>query len=165
MMKLRILTKKKKKKDKKAATNPAPKLVTCCETYVNSGNHKAILLAMGIGMQHSLDTNEEPYLSSNNRCSFIPTAKVLTKEIQRQAVSLGMMGKLLPKPTNWVKQKLMDWLQNNPIRATTDIEYVQEQITAFDKLLKPALRNVKPMKTIGKMIHGVDNHLTCGCTM
>jgi hypothetical protein len=138
----------KKKRKEKATNNPVTILVTCREAYVNSGNHKAVLLAMGIGIGHCIDTNEEPYLSSNNRCSFMPTAKKLTLEIQRRAVSFGMSGKLLPKPTNWVNSKLMDWLLKHPIIATSEIDNVREQIMAFDIFFKPKERKMDWTRTI-----------------
>jgi hypothetical protein len=54
-------------KSSKTTTNPVPLLVTFEEAYEQSGNSKAVLLSMGIGIKDlSVDMNEEPYKSSKN---------------------------------------------------------------------------------------------------
>jgi hypothetical protein len=53
----------------------------------------------------AIDTNAEPYLSSKNRRSFVPSKQELIYEIQRRAIAFGLTGKLLPKADNWCNTK------------------------------------------------------------
>jgi hypothetical protein len=93
---------------------------------------------MGIGLEETIriDTNAEPYKSSNSRRSFVPTGNILIQEILRRAVSFGLPVSKLPKPENWVNKKRLTWLKNNPILAPGEIDFVTLEIVAFDDLFK-----------------------------
>jgi hypothetical protein len=79
-----------KPKNKSQKNNPVLALATCAEAYKASGNNKAILIAMGIGLKDlCVDINKEPY-KSRNRQSFVPTSKELIGEIQHRASANGV---------------------------------------------------------------------------
>jgi hypothetical protein len=99
----------KKKAKKNSTTNPATVatlVINCALAYEQCRNSKAALLAMGIGLTDlAIDTNAEPYLSSKNRRSFVPSKQELIYEIHRRAIAIGLTGKLLPKADNWYNTK------------------------------------------------------------
>jgi hypothetical protein len=53
-------------------------MTTCAEAYEKSGKHKAVLLAMVIGLGETImiDTNAKPCKSSNSRRSFVQTGNI-----------------------------------------------------------------------------------------
>jgi hypothetical protein len=135
----RKITKAKQQSKTTTTTNQGIVLTTCAEAYKASGNNKAVLLAMGIGLKDfCVNINEEPF-KSKNRWSFVPTSKELISEIQRRTIANGLPAYSVPKPGNWDNNKRMLWLNNNPIKAPSKKEWVKQQIIDFDKVFRAGI--------------------------
>jgi hypothetical protein len=143
-------------------TKPKNKaLTTCAEAYKASDNNKAVLIAMGIGLKGlCMDISEEPY-KSRNRQSFVPTSKELIGEIQRWAIANGLPGFSAPKQGNWDNNKRILWLENNPIKASSEKEWVKQQISEFDKVFCAGISECNNDAAIPRDVWNGHEHYLC----
>jgi hypothetical protein len=93
---------------------------------------------MAIGVKDvSLDYNNEPYKSLKNHRSFVPSAKDLCAEIHHRALVMGY--RKLPKPNNWTNFERMEWLENNPIKAQEEINFICREVQQFDTIFRDSV--------------------------
>jgi hypothetical protein len=98
-----------------------------CETWFKSnGQQLCQLMSMCIGLksqdERTLgDACVEPYSSMKHRKKVNPTQKHMTEEIKRRAVSAG---EDLPTCKYWTKEKLVIWLNDNPVSEPDDITFL-----------------------------------------
>jgi hypothetical protein len=128
----------KKQKTIGLISNPIP-ILSCEESYANSGNSKTVLLAMCRGVEGcNPDINLEPFKSAHNRRAFIPQAHNFSDEIVRRAIAIGLPKVKLPRPKAWKQEKRIEWLEKNKIRNPVDIEFLRKELADFKELLVSA---------------------------
>jgi hypothetical protein len=125
-----------------SAESPLPRLGTgnpdagpCEIQYRRNGEKLCELMTMCVGLKsgddRSLgDAGEEPYASMKFRKKVVPTQKHMTEEIHRRSVANGA-----PSPTckYWTKDKLVVWLNDNPVSEPVDITFlISEEKKLFD---------------------------------
>jgi hypothetical protein len=97
-----------------------------------------------------IDTNAEPYKSSNCRRYFVPTSKNFIQEILRRGISFGLTGKNFPKPANWENKKRIDWLTNNPIKDPDE----EHSINSTHTVCEPSLTFFENHWQVSVVQHG-----------
>jgi hypothetical protein len=104
----------------------------CQQLYVDSGNDKRVLYLLSIGLKNN---NNEPIVAFDKDpwCSLpknqfrSPKNSDLVKEIRRRAdLSRNMTS--LPRPTNWTRMQMMEWLDSNPVSEACDVEFLTSEV-------------------------------------
>ena len=104
----------------------------CRQMYVDSGNDKMVLYLLSIGLKNNKSKplvafDKEPWcwLSKNQFRS--PKNSDLVKEIRRRAdLSRNMTS--LPRPTNWTRMQMMEWLDSNLVSEACDVEFLTSEV-------------------------------------
>jgi hypothetical protein len=107
----------------------------CESSYKSNGEKLCQLMSMCIGLkshdERTLgDACVEPYSSMKHRKKVNPTQKHMTEEIKRRA---SVNGDDSPTCKYWTKDKLVLWLNENPVSEPADISFlITTEKTLFD---------------------------------
>ncbi|KAI2510573.1 hypothetical protein MHU86_3841 [Fragilaria crotonensis] len=117
----------------------------CCvseQVYVESGNEKKVLYLLCIGLVHRNNSNEEQPLFSFEQepWSLLPKNSFLrpkntdfVHEITRRANLFNITP--VPRPSNWTRIQIIEWLERNPIHNVADIEFLTNEVFRLRDLL------------------------------
>ena len=112
------------------------------EVYVNSGNEKKILFLLCIGLRNH-DTNEPLFCLESEPWSLLPkTSFVRPKntdfvgDVTRRARLFNTAQ--IPRPSNWTRGQTLEWLEQNPVRELPDIEFLTNEVTRLQEVLRRA---------------------------
>ena len=112
---------------------PARVPAVCQQLYVDSGNDKMILYLLSIGLKNTegvplASFDKEPWWCSLPKNQFrSPKNTDLVKEIRRRANLLSRNMTSLPRPTNWARMQMMDWLDSNPVSEACDVDFLTSE--------------------------------------
>mmetsp|Transcript_41990 Transcript_41990/g.42852 ORF Transcript_41990/g.42852 Transcript_41990/m.42852 type:complete len:206 (+) Transcript_41990:331-948(+) len=105
--------------------------------YELHGNSKKILSAMATGVVdphdpegRTISFDREPYLSYDNKKKFSIANTYLNKEITRRWKQ-NPAGNKEPRPSGWSKPKTIEWLMDNLIVFSEDIEFIVSEEKLF----------------------------------
>jgi hypothetical protein len=106
----------------------------CQELYVDSGNDKMVLYLLSIGLKNILGEplvafDKEPWCSLPKNQFRSPKNTDLVTEIRRRAhegVSRNMTS--IPRPTNWTRMQMMDWLESNPVSDAPSVDFLTSEV-------------------------------------
>ena len=113
----------------------------CQQVYENSGNEKKILYLMSISLN---DHNGLPLLSFENepwsllsKSSLVrPKNSDFGKEVARRAKQYNISP--VPRPRNWTRERIMEWLEQNTMREEKDIEFLTVEVSRLCDVLERA---------------------------
>jgi hypothetical protein len=117
-----------------AFTTPPPRVGICERLFKANGESLCELMSMCIGLKSGDDRTlgdalAEPYASMKFRKKVNPTQKHMSDEIKRRAALEGID---LPTCKYWTKDKLVIWLNENPVTVPEDIQFlVMEECKLF----------------------------------
>lgn len=123
---------------------------TAEKIYLDSNMSISILCVLAMGLKDGdgspiLDPTAFPWTEIKSKKKIIPNAKDILSEINRRinetnSDSINPVSK--PKPTWWDKQKKIKWLNENPITAKFDVQFVRTEVSR----VKHCLLNAKAEK-------------------
>jgi hypothetical protein len=107
----------------------------CKKAYVESGNDKSMLYVLSIG-QTGLDHDDEPLFSLEQEpWSRLPKNALrppknsdLAKEVRRRAAIDNNNTRPGPRPSNWTRNQMIEWLQENPVYASIDVQFLRFEV-------------------------------------
>jgi hypothetical protein len=105
-------------------------LCRCQQMYVASGNDKKTLFLLCIGLNVN---NNMPLLSLENepwsrlKSSLRPKNTDYVREIVRRADLYNVHP--VPRPANWKRPQIIEWLEQNPVRENDCIEFLISEVT------------------------------------
>ncbi|KAI2491806.1 hypothetical protein MHU86_22745 [Fragilaria crotonensis] len=110
----------------------------CQQIYVESGNDKKTLFLLCIGL--NVIDGDTPLLSVENepwsrlpKSSFRPKNTDFVKEIARRAKLYNVLP--VPRPSNWKRPQIIEWLEQNPIRGNNCIEFLVSEVAKLKDIL------------------------------
>ena len=118
------------------------------QVYVDSGNEKKVLYLLCIG----LTINEQPLFSLDSepwsilpKTSFVrPKNTDYVREITRRARLFNIAQ--IPRPSNWTRGRTLEWLQQNPVRELADIDFLTNEVTRVQEVLRRAAQQQVPQQ-------------------
>jgi hypothetical protein len=118
------------------------------QVYVDSGNEKKVLYLLCIG----LTINEQPLFSLDSepwsilpKTSFVrPKNTDYVREITRRARLFNIAQ--IPRPSNWTRGQTLEWLQQNPVRELADIDFLTNEVTRVQEVLRRAAQQQVPQQ-------------------
>jgi hypothetical protein len=106
------------------------------QVYVESGNEKKVLYLMCLGLTHRTnnDSEEQPLFSFEQQpWSMLPKNSLLrpknsdfVHEITRRTHLFNIVP--VPRPSNWSRAQIMEWLERNPIQNVADKEFLTNEV-------------------------------------
>jgi hypothetical protein len=113
-------------------------LCTCEQLYQDCGNEKKVLYLMSIGLNGDngplFSLEEEPW-SLLPKNALRPKNNEYVKEITRRSKHYDIQP--IPRPSNWTRQQIMEWLERNPIHEVADIAFLTKEVSRVrDVLIK-----------------------------
>ena len=106
--------------------------------YQDSGNEKKVLYLMYIGLNND---NGSPLFSFEcepwsllPKTALRPKNNDYVKEIARRSNDYNIQP--IPRPRNWTRQQIMEWLEQNPIREPTDIAFLNKEVHRVCEVLR-----------------------------
>jgi hypothetical protein len=116
----------------------ADEFCRCQEIYVDSGNNKKTLFLLCIGL--NVNNSDTPLLSLDNepwsrlpKSSFRPKNTDFVKEIERRANLYNVLP--VPRPSNWKRPQIIHWLEQNPKREMSCIEFLGSDVAKLKDIL------------------------------
>lgn len=116
----------------------AEEFCRCQQIYVESGNDKKTLFLMCIGL-NTID-GDTPLLSLENepwsrlpKSSFRPKNTDFVEEIARRAKLYNVLP--VPRPSNWKRPQIIEWLERNPVREKKCIEFLVSEVAKLKDIL------------------------------
>jgi hypothetical protein len=115
-------------------------LCQCEQIYQDSGNEKKMLYLLSIGLKGSnngplFSLEQEPW-SLLPKNSLRPKNNDFVKEITRRSKAYNILP--MPRPSNWTRQQITDWLERNPIREAADIAFLTKEVRRVQDVLTRA---------------------------
>jgi hypothetical protein len=104
-------------------------LCPCEQMCQDSGNEKKVLYLMSICLNGEnrplFSLEQEPWsmLPTNALC---PKNNEYVKEITRRSKLYDIQP--IPRPSNWTRQQIMEWLKCNPIHKVEDIPFLSKEV-------------------------------------
>jgi len=112
----------------------------CQRRFRTLGENLTALMSMCVGLRSGDDDRElgncgiEPYTTMKFRGKVAPTQKHLSEETRRRAAVNGMTR---PHCNYWKKEKLVEWLNANPVSEPDDIVFLLgEERKLFDSVVR-----------------------------
>jgi hypothetical protein len=109
----------------------------CQQLYIESGNEKTVLFLLSIGL---MNYNNEPLFSFERepwsllpKTSLRPRSIEYVNEIVRRANLFSITP--VPRPNNWTRVQTMEWLEQNPIRNVSDVDFLTNEVLRLQDLL------------------------------
>jgi hypothetical protein len=123
----------------------AEELCNCQRVYEDSGNEKKVLYLMCVGLNH----NGLPLFSFENEpWSLLPKSSLVrpkntdyVKEVARRAEHFNISP--APRPSNWTRAQIMEWLEQNTIREEKDIEFLTNEVSRLCVVLERAQQQTR----------------------
>jgi hypothetical protein len=116
----------------------------CCQSeqwYVDSGNEKKVLNLLCIGLLNR--DNELLFLFDKEPWSLLPKASFLcpkkidyVNKIARRASLFNAAP--VPRPSNWTRVQILEWLERNPVCNSADIEFLTNEVSRLQDMLMRA---------------------------
>ena len=138
-------------------------LPVCQALYVDSNNDKTVLCVLAIGLKTNDDTplfsvNEEPWCSLTKQQFRSPKNTDLVKEIRRRAklVSRNSVSTTLPKPANWTKSQIFEWLESTPVSEAADVEFLTTEVLRVREVYKTMLEEKEHRQVREPSVVGTD---------
>lgn len=104
----------------------------CQQLYIDSGNDKMVLYLLSIGLKNNsseplVAPDKEPWCSLPKNQFRSTKNSDLVKEIRRRAdLSRNMTS--LPRPANWTRMQMMEWLDSNPVSEACDVDFLTAEV-------------------------------------
>jgi hypothetical protein len=109
------------------------------QLYVDSGNEKKVLYLLCIGLLNC-DTNEPLFSFEKEPWSLLPKTSFLrpknidyVNEIARRASFFNIVP--APRPSNWTRVHILEWLERNPVCNNADIEFLTYEVSRLEGVL------------------------------
>ncbi|CAB9528216.1 hypothetical protein SEMRO_2174_G317640.1 [Seminavis robusta] len=107
---------------------------TAREMYLESGNDKSMLFCLCLGMESEDgerklgDLTVEPYskMAKKNQTKLKVQNAVLAKEVVRRGIQMALTGRSKVRPNNWKQDRLVKWLQDNPIQDNACVFFLRQ---------------------------------------
>jgi hypothetical protein len=122
----------------------------CCmseQVYVECGNEKKVLYLLCVGLMYRNNNNEERPLFSfkEEPWSLLPKNSHVRPKNTEYILEIGRRVHLFnivpePRPSNWTRVQILEWLEHNPIRNVADIEFLTNEVLRLRDLLIRAQR-------------------------
>jgi hypothetical protein len=116
------------------------------EVYIDSGNNKTILHLISIGLTADNNNNEPLFSFDQEPWSVLAKTSVIhprntdyVNEIVRRAKLFHIVP--LPRPSNWTRERTLEWLDRNPVRDEVDIEFLRNEVVRLRNVLERTRRN------------------------
>mmetsp|Transcript_12892 Transcript_12892/g.24210 ORF Transcript_12892/g.24210 Transcript_12892/m.24210 type:complete len:518 (+) Transcript_12892:68-1621(+) len=108
------------------------------QAYHASGNSKMMLCVLCIGLMSDsgdpiMDISREPWNSIRPKSDIKPKGKDLVNEVLRHADAFQLTP--APRPNGWNTQKLMHWLNRNPVTQSRDIKFLCDEVSRVHEIL------------------------------
>ena len=111
-------------------------LCWCEQFYQNSGNQKKVLYLMCIGLSSDngplFSLEREPW-SRLPKSSLRPKNNDCVKEVERRSKQYNIQP--IPRPNNWTRQQIVEWLERNPICEPADIAFLTKEVRRVQDVL------------------------------
>ena len=126
------------------------------QIYVDSGNDKKVLYLLCIGLTDNSGTTplfsfeQEPW-SRLPRSSLRPRNIDFVREIARRASLYDVNPQ--PRPSNWTRIQINEWLERNPIREDNDIVFLRNEVARLQDVLVTAQEQER-MDALNSNTHG-----------
>jgi hypothetical protein len=119
----------------------AEELSPCQEVYEGSGNEKKVLYLMCIGLNHVDDLplfsfENEPWSQLPKTSLVRPKNTDYGKEVSRRAMLYSICP--VPRPSNWKRAQIMEWLEENPVVDAKCIEFLTNEVFRLRVVLETA---------------------------
>ncbi len=122
---------------------PALGMCLSQEVYVDSGNSKKVLHLLCIGLTADNNNNaplfsfdQEPWPALGKTSVVRPRNTDYVNEIVWRANLFNIVP--LPRPSNWTRERTLEWLDKNPVRDDIDIEFLRSEVVRFCNVLERA---------------------------
>ncbi len=114
----------------------------CKKVYVESGNDKSMLYVLSIGqtgLDHDHDEplsslEQEPWSRLPKNALRPPKSSDLGKEVRRRAAIDNNNTRPGPRPSNWTCNQMIEWLQENPVYASMDVQFLCFEILCLREI-------------------------------
>lgn len=115
-------------------------LCRCERNYQDLGNEKKVLYLMCIGLKSDNGTplfsfECEPW-SLLPKTALRPKNNDFVKEIGRRSNDYNISP--MPRPRNWTRQQIMEWLERNPMQESADIAFLTKEVQRVREVLLSA---------------------------
>jgi hypothetical protein len=132
----------------------------CKKVYVESGNDKSMLYVLSI-RQIGLDHNDEPLFSLEQEpWSRLPKNVLrppknsdLAKEVRRRAV-IDNSTRPGPRPSNWTRNQMIEWLEENPVSASMDVQFLRFEVLRLREISLQMKRERQQLVTVEGAVGG-----------
>jgi hypothetical protein len=111
------------------------------EAYIDSGNNKKVLHLLSIGLTADNNDNEPLFSFDREPWSVLAKTSVMrprntdyVNEIVRRANLFHIVP--LPRPSNWTRERTLEWLDRNPVRDEVDIEFLRNEVVRLRDVLE-----------------------------
>jgi hypothetical protein len=102
----------------------------CKKVYVDSGNDKATLYVLSIGLEHDneplFSLEQEPWSTLSKNELRPPKNSDLVKEVRRRATASNMRS--APRPSNWTRNQMIEWLEEHPVSDSSDVQFLTFEV-------------------------------------
>ena len=135
------------------------------DVYVDSGNKKQILHLLSIGLTETgADNNNgneplfsfdrEPWstLPKTSLASMRPRNTDYVHEIVRRANLFHIVP--VPRPSNWTRERTLEWLNRNPLRNEVDIEFVTNEVVRLRSVVERRRNEQEQQGLLGVEVNG-----------
>jgi hypothetical protein len=115
---------------------------SCAEKiYRNSGNSKACLALLCVGLKHDdglpvMDLSASPWIDVKPKSDIKPKLKDLQNEVVRRAELFGV--KPIPRPNSWNSEKIMSWLMDHPLNDPDNIAFLTSEVRRVSDIVAAA---------------------------
>ena len=91
-----------------------------------------VLYLLSIGLKSNngeplVASDKEPWRSLPKNQFRAPKNTDLVKEIRRRANLRSRNMTLLPRPTNWARMQMMEWLDSNPVSEACNVDFLTSE--------------------------------------
>ena len=110
----------------------------CQQVYIESGNEKKVLFLLSIGL---MNHNNKPLFSFEQEpWSLLPKTSLRPRSneyVNEQIVRCANLFSItpVPRPNNWTRVQTMEWLEQNPIRNVSDVDFLTNEVLRLQDLL------------------------------
>lgn len=111
--------------------DPVNSAGVCKMLYAKDGHMKKVLYVFCIGL---LDDDKNPIFDiESEQWTGCPLAKLKIKnvdyvgEIKRRALLYSIQP--VPRPSNWKRGQILEWLQQHPVTGSADVEFLKREVS------------------------------------
>jgi len=129
------------------------------QLYVDAGNEKKVLYLFCIGLNRSNDSNEPLFsFQQEPSWSFLPKNLLRPRnvdyfhEITRRATFYNIAP--APRPNNWTRAQIMEWLEQNPVCDPPDITFLTNEVLRLEDVLSRRVQEQQGLDGNARTIGG-----------